>query len=74
MADKVDDELVARVSFRFAIFLEDLVGKVGTSFEGEFFGKDEGVVTVEEELCDLNDSFESVAFPSNVCAQHWVSP
>ena len=32
---------------------EDLVGEFGACFEGEGLGEDEGVVTVEEESCDL---------------------
>ena len=35
---------------------EDLVGELGTSFERELFGKDEGIVTVKEKLGDLQRS------------------
>ena len=35
------------------MFFEDLVAECGAGFEGEFFGENEGVVTVEEEFCNL---------------------
>ena len=38
---------------RDAIFLEELVGQVAASFEGEFLGQAERVVAVEEDVLDL---------------------
>ena len=46
-------QLRAGVARGFAMFGEDLVGELGTGFEGEFFGEDERVVAVEEEFDDL---------------------
>ena len=53
MADEVFEKLGPGVALVNAVFGEDLIGKVGAGFEGEFFGEDEGVVTVEEDMCDL---------------------
>lgn len=53
MADEVIEELGASVAVWDIIFGEDLVGKIGTSLEGEFFREDEGIVTVEEDFGDL---------------------
>ena len=53
LADEVIEELGAGVAVWDVIFGEDLIGEVGTSFEGEFFREDEGVVAVEEDFGDL---------------------
>ena len=53
LADEVIEEFGAGVAVWDIEFGEDLVGEVGTSFEGELFGEDEGVVTVEEDFGDL---------------------
>ena len=53
LADEVIEELGTGVAVWNVVFGEDLVGEVGTSFEGELFREDEGVVAVEEDLSDL---------------------
>lgn len=53
MADEVIEELGTGVAVWDVVFGEDLVGEIGTGLEGEFFRKDEGVVTVEEDFGDL---------------------
>lgn len=55
MADKVGEEFGAGVALFDVVFCEDFVGEVGAGFEGEFFGEDEGVVAVEEEVGYLGD-------------------
>jgi hypothetical protein len=35
------------------VALKDLIGNLGAGLEGEFFREDEGVVTIEEDVCDL---------------------
>jgi len=32
---------------------EDLIGELGAGFESQRFGKDEGIIAVEEDLFDL---------------------
>lgn len=53
LADEVIEELGTGVAVGDVIFGEDLVGEVGTGFEGELFREDEGIVTVEEDFSDL---------------------
>ena len=53
LADKAFEEAVGGVAMRDAIFLEELVGQVAASFEGEFLGQAERVVAVEEDVLDL---------------------
>ena len=54
MTDKIDDQLVSSVAIGNALFLEDLVGEVGTCFEGKVLGQDESVVAIEQEVLDLD--------------------
>lgn len=53
LADEVIEELGTGVAIGNVVFGEDLVGEVGTSFEGELFREDEGIVTVKEDFSDL---------------------
>ena len=53
LADEIDHELGAGVALIDALGFEDLVGELGTCFEGELFGEDEGVVAVEQDVGDL---------------------
>ena len=53
LAHEVIEELGAGVAVWDVIFGKDLVGEVGTGFKGKLFREDEGVVTVEEDLGDL---------------------
>ena len=60
LADKVDEELGSGVVGIDLVFFEDLIGKFGAGFEGEFFGEDQRVVAVEEELFDLCGGISTV--------------
>lgn len=53
LADEFGEELRTGVAVGDAAGFEDLIGEVGTGGEGKGFGKDEGVVAVEEEGGDL---------------------
>lgn len=53
LADEFIEELGAGVAVGNVVLGEDLVGEVGAGFEGEFFRENEGIVTVEEDFCDL---------------------
>jgi hypothetical protein len=64
LADEIFDQLVASVAVRDALFLEDGVGEVGTCFEGEDFGEDQSVITVEEEIFDLSEKVSRHSFNS----------
>jgi len=54
LADKVLEERGASVAFWSALLLENLIGQLGAGLEGEFLGKDEGVVAVEKDGGDLS--------------------
>lgn len=43
----------ASEAVRDALGFEDLIGQFGTSFESERFGKDKGIIAIEEDLIDL---------------------
>ena len=62
LADEVIEELRAGVAVWDVIFGEDLVGEVGTGFEGEFFREDEGIVAVEEDFGDLKRQIDQPRF------------
>ena len=54
LTDEGGHEIGARVAISDVVLLEHLVGKFGTCFEGEFFGQNQSIVTIEEELGDLD--------------------
>ena len=53
MPDKVSQELWASVAGIETEALEDLIGKLCTGFKSQFLGEDEGVVTIEKQVRDL---------------------
>ena len=62
LADEVIEELGTGVAVWNVVLGEDLVGKVGTSFECELFREDEGIVTVEEDFSDLEGYVGQIRF------------
>jgi hypothetical protein len=55
LPNKVDDELISSVVVSDSLFRKDLIGEVGTCFEGNLFGKNKSVVTVKQEIFDLEE-------------------
>src|SRR5271170_6672643 len=53
LPNKVDDELIPSVAVSDSLFRKDLIGEIGTCFEGNLFGENKSVVTVEQEVFDL---------------------
>lgn len=53
VADEVLEQRVGGVASIDAVLLQNLIGEVGTSFEGETLRLAEGVVAVEEDVLDL---------------------
>lgn len=53
VADKVLEERVGVIAGVDVVLLEYLVGEVGTGLEGKTLGLAESVVTVEEDVLDL---------------------
>ena len=53
LADEVDQELGSGVASIDLVLFEDLIGKFGAGFEGQFLGEDQGVVAIEKEFFDL---------------------
>jgi len=53
LADEGREQLRAGEALIDVVAFEDFVGELGAGSKGQFFGEDKGVVTVEEELCDL---------------------
>lgn len=55
LPNKVDDELIPSVAVSDSLFRKDLIGEIGTCFEGNLFGENKSVVTVEQEVFDLGE-------------------
>jgi hypothetical protein len=53
LADKVLDEHVAGVAIGDVVPLQNFIGQVGAGLEGQLLGEDQGVVAIEEDLCNL---------------------
>jgi len=49
------------------VLFEELIGEVGTGFEGEALREDERVVAVEEEGCDLE---RQLRIPDEQCGEY----
>jgi len=47
LAHEFFEQFRAGITVGYALGFQDLVGKVGTCFEGSLFGEDEGVVAIE---------------------------
>ena len=60
VADEVFKERLGGVSFLHAFLLQEFVGEVGTCLEGEVLRLAKGVVTVEEDILDLQSTGESL--------------
>lgn len=61
LANELADKLVAGVALLNAMLLQDLVGNVGTGLKSKLLGKDEGVVTVKEDVGDLYIRFSCLS-------------
>ena len=62
---KVFEKLGSGVAFGLVVLFQNLIGKLGTGFEGERFGKDKSIVAIEEDLDDLGWSLLSLlSWPS----------
>ena len=55
LPNKVDDKLIPSVAVSDSLFRKDLIGEVGTRFEGNLFGENKSVVTVEQQVFDLEE-------------------
>src|ERR1700722_15529565 len=55
LPNKVNDELIPSVAVSDSLFRKDLIGEVSTCFEGNLFGENKSVVTVEQEVFDLEE-------------------
>jgi hypothetical protein len=53
LADKGGEQLWASETVRDTLGFEDLIGEFGAGLESERFGKNKGIITVEEDFFDL---------------------
>jgi hypothetical protein len=53
LADKVLNEHVAGVAVGDVVLLQNFIGQVGAGLERQLLGEDQGIVAVEEDLCNL---------------------
>lgn len=56
LADEFGQERFTGIVGVEVVLLEDVVGEIGASGEGEFLGENKGVVAIEEEGSDLTYS------------------
>jgi len=72
VADEVLEEGVDIVASVDVVLLEDLVGELGASLEGQALGLAEGVVAVEQDVLDLMDALSALCcrYCKMLCANY----
>jgi hypothetical protein len=53
LADEGGEQLWASEAIGDTLGFEDLIGEFGAGFESERFGKDKGIIAIEEDFFDL---------------------
>jgi len=73
LADELFEEILLSVSCGDAMFMEDFVGQIGAGLEGQTFGLNEGVVAIEENVLDLDETWVSqLKSPTQIVAPTYL--